>query len=271
MGSLAIVTRWKARESPGAKKERERERDYRNYRFSGKEECRCLMEGMVLIGLLAYFFYRSVLAFLCLSPILFFYQKYKKKRMVKRRMEELEKEFREVLLSVTSSLQAGYSVENAFLESYRDISGLFGTSCDMAKELLIMKKGMENGMGMEQLLHNLGSRCPEGEIKEFVEVFSVAMKSGGRIGEVIKRTVDLIREKAEIKEELETLVHAKQMENRIMCMVPFFILLYINLTSPGYFDVLYHNVVGVVIMTICMLLYLAAVCMADRITQFGIE
>lgn len=271
MENLAIVTRWKVQESPGAKKEKEREQDYREYHFSRMEECRCLLEGTILTGLLAYFFYRSVLAFLCLSPVLFFYRKFKKKRMIKRRMEGLEKEFREVLLSVTASLQAGYSVENAFLESYRDISGLFGTSCDMAKELLIMKKGLENGKGMEQILHNLGSRCPEGEIKEFVEVFSVAIKSGGKIGEVIKRTVDLIREKAEIKDELETLVHAKQMENRIMCIVPFFILLYINLTSPGYFDVLYHNVAGVAIMTVCMLLYLAAVCMADRITQFGIE
>ncbi len=269
MGSFITAISWKVRGLPVYKKEGTR--DYHSYHFTAIEECRCFLEGMALTGLLAYFFYRSVAALFILSPILFFYRKEKKKRLAGKRMEELERQFRELLLCVIANIRAGYSVENAFLESLQDVTRLFGASCDMAKELVIIKQGMENGSGLVQLLSQLGNRCPEGEIREFTEVFTVADRTGGKLGEVIKRTADMIREKAEIKEELRTLVHAKQMENRIMCAVPFFILLYIDLTSPGYFNALYHNVAGIFVMTVCMLLYLAALWMADRITRFQIE
>ncbi len=269
MGNLVTAIRWKVQEFHICKEEAGR--DYHSYRFTPAEECRCFLEGTALIGLLAYFFYRSMAALLFLSPILFVYRRKKKKKLAKRRLEKLESQFREVLLSVIANIRAGYSAENAFLESYEDVRRLYGTSCDMAEELMIIKKGMENGVSLVQLLNQLGNRCPEGEIREFTEIYTVADRTGGKLGEVIKRTADMIREKAEIKEELKTLIHAKQTENRIMCAVPFFILMYIDLTAPGYFNSLYHNVTGQIIMTVCMLLYLCALWMADQITQFRTE
>lgn len=271
MDSLQTVTKWKVQVYPFHRKKMNGPVDYRTYVFSPREECVCILEGLVLTAILAYFFYRSLAAFLLLTPLVFFYRKEKKRRLAGKRSERLERQFREVLLSVNINLQAGYSIENAFLESYKDIVGLFGNSCDMARELILIRKGMANSISLERLLNDLGNRCPKGEIREFTEVFGVAVKSGGKIRDVMKKTVDIIREKAEIKEELETLIHAKQMENRIMCVVPFFILLYVNLTSPGYFDVLYRNVAGICIMTACMVLYLFAVCWADKITAITFD
>ena len=49
--------------------------------------------------------------------------------------------------------------------------------------------------------------------------------------------------------------------------MPFAILLYVGSTYPGYFDSLYHNFQGIVVMTVCLLIYLGAYVLGDAILQ----
>lgn len=241
--------------------------DYGNYQLSKKEEAGCLLEGAGIVVLFSYFFYRSLWAILILSPGIYFYRKKRKKEIAKHKLEELEQQFKETILSVHVNLQAGYSIENAFIESYQDMVHLFGNDSHMARELMIIRKGMANGKTLEELFLNLGKRCENSEIAEFAAVFSVAVRTGGQWSDVIKKTVGIIQEKMEIKEEIETIIHARKLESRVMCVIPFFILFYMNLTSKGYFDVLYHNLAGILIMTICMILYIIAYLTAEKMTE----
>lgn len=43
-----------------------------------------------------------------------------------------------------------------------------------------------------------------------------------------------------------------------MNVMPFAVLAYVDASNKGYFDSLYHNLTGVVIMTVCLIVYLAA-------------
>jgi len=47
--------------------------DYGTYVFSAGEQMVYLAQGLLLTGSFAYFFYRSVWAFLCLTPFLIFF------------------------------------------------------------------------------------------------------------------------------------------------------------------------------------------------------
>ena len=47
-------------------------------------------------------------------------------------------------------------------------------------------------------------------------------------------------------------------------------MLYMTITSPGFFDVLYHNAMGVLIMTGCLILYVVACFIADKILKIEI-
>lgn len=242
----------------------------RNY-FTGtpdtKEEIRCWLEGIGIVFLFSYFFYRSAAAILFLSPLSYRYQKLRKKQVIRYQQEQLELQFKDTILAVGTNLQAGYSMENAFVESYQDIVRIYGKNSHMAKELQIIRQGLNNGKTLEELLLNLAGRCPGGEIAEFAEVYSIACKTGSRWKEVISKTVSVISEKIEIKEEIELTIHGKKTESRIMCMIPFFILLYMDVTSQGYFDVLYHNVIGILIMSACMGVYIAAYLLSEKITE----
>ena len=241
--------------------------NYVERKLSLKEELQICLEGFFLILILTYFFYRSIWAALILSPGIIFYRKEKHKNIILKQKRNMEGQFKDTLLSVQTNLQAGYSVENAFLESRAYIVSLYGENSDMAKELSKIQRGLSNGNTLEQLLTDLGKRFPGSALEEFAGIYSIACKTGSGWSEVISKIITEINQNVEMKEEIELLIHGKKMESRIMSVVPFFILLYMNLTSKGYFDVLYHNAAGIIIMTICFIIYIFAVILSEKITN----
>ena len=267
MENLFTSIKCRMQESENLFKKSHKNHDHTAAGLSRMEEVRCILEGAVIVVLFSYFFYRSYLAVLFLSPLCIFYRKYRKEQLMKLKKETLELQFKETILAVMTNLQAGYSMENAFVESYQDIVRIYGKDSAMAMELLIIRKGLKNGNTLEKLLMDLAGKCPDSEISEFAQVYSIASKTGSQWREVISKTVSLISQKIEIKEEIEILIHGKKTESRIMCIIPFFILLYMDITSRGYFDILYHNILGVLIMTACMAVYIAAYLLAEKVTE----
>ena len=241
--------------------------DYAVSELELKEELQCFVEGFVIVCLFSYFFYRSYMAVIILAPGIWFYRKEKKKQSGKKRKYILEQQFQETLLSIQTNLQSGYSIENAFLESRSYVVSIYGKSCDMAKELMWIKKGLANGDSLEHLLWDLGRRCPESGLEDFANIYAIACKTGSGWTEVITKIIADIRQRMETKQEIETLIHGKKVESRLMSIIPFFILLYMDVTSKGYFDVLYHNPAGIIIMTICMAAYIFAFLMSEKITE----
>lgn len=268
MEVLFTYIKWKMQEwKKPSKKETIKKTNYAKWETNFWCELRWGMEWLGIVSLFAYFFYRSYLAIIVLAPGLWFYRKEKKKKAKKKRINVLEQQFKETLMSVQTNLQSGYSVENAFLESYAYIVELYGDNCDMARELSLIQKGLANGDTLEHLLWSLGKRCPDSAVEEFVGIYATAAKMGNGWTEIIMKIIDSINQQMEIKEEIEVLIHGKKMESRIMCRVPFFILFYMDLTSKGYFDVLYHNLAGIIIMTVCLAGYVLGFLICEKITE----
>ena len=219
-----------------------------------------------MVILFAYFFYRSVAAAFLLTPVIYFYKKDKGEKIIRKKKENMELEFKELLLNVRTNLQAGYSIENCFLESRKDMVRLHGENGLMVKELDYLQKGISNGITFERMILQIGKRN-SGEIKEFCNIFLLASKMGGRWNEIIENTVEIITKKIELKEEIKLLIYEKELEHKIMCIIPFFIMTYMEITSGGYFQVLYHNPLGIFLMTGAMILYIFAYKLGDKITQ----
>ena len=49
-----------------------------------------------------------------------------------------------------------------------------------------------------------------------------------------------------------------------------FILIYLSLSSPGFLAPLYHNIFGIIVMTVLLLMYLAALMVIERIVAIEI-
>lgn len=244
--------------------------DYDDYIFTAGEWVRYLIEGLVLTGIIAYFFYQSALACFVLSPLLFFFLKGKKGELAKQRKQELKTQFKDAVLSVSANQKAGYSVENAFREAYWDMEMLYGTESVICKELNYIVKGLDNNIILEKLLFDLGIRSHVQDILQFADIFFIAKRSGGNMTDILSRTAAAIEEKMAVDKEIQVLLSSKKMEQKIMNVIPFFIIFYIGITSKGFFDVMYHNLVGVLIMTLCLGVYFAAFKISEKIVAIEI-
>ena len=226
-----------------------------------------ILMGAGIGAFFTFFFYRDIRAFPFMLPIgLLFMEGQRRKKEREAQLFFLE-QFKECILSVSASLKAGYAVENAFLESMGDMKLMFGENSSIAEELRRLQKGLRNNETLEALLFSLARRKELEEIGEFAEVFAIAKRNSGNVTETIEVYSRSIVRKMEIREEIETLLAAKRLEQRVMNIMPFGVVLYLEYSSPGYFDVLFHNRTGAAIMTGCLVCYLGAYWLSQRIFE----
>lgn len=244
--------------------------DYADYHFSFGEGALALLEGAFLVAMIGYFFYRSWLACICLLPVFVLFMKEKKKELAKKRRQELSLQFKDLALALSTNVKAGYSIENALRESFRDVELLYGADSLICQEVRHMLRGLENNVILERLLYDLGIRSHVSDIMQFADVFLIAKRSGGNLTEILEKTAAVIEQKIETDKEIQLMISSKKMEQKIMNMVPFLIIFYIQTTSKGFFDVLYHNIVGIAVMTVCLLFYGAAYLFSKRIVEIEV-
>lgn len=244
--------------------------DYEEYDLSAKEFILYSAEGLMMFGIVSYFFYRSVIAFLFLSPFIIVFLKLKKRTLAGKRKQEMNMQFKDAVLAVSANQKAGYSVENAFREAYKDMAMLYGKESHICRELNYIAKGLDNNIVLEKLLYDFAVRSHIQDIMQFADVFMIAKRSGGNMSEILAGTADTIEQKISVDREIQVLVSSKKMEQKIMNVVPFIIIFYIDLTSKGFFDALYHNLVGIVVMTICLAVYLAALMISGKIVEIEV-
>lgn len=244
--------------------------DYSKYRFQPREHVLYAAEGFLIVAAVAYFFYRSWIACIGLIPVLVLFMKEKRNELAKKQRQELGVQFKDLILTVAANQKAGYSIENSFRESYRDMVMLYGEKSVICAELKYIIAGLDNNIVLEKLLYSLGTRSSLPDIIQFADVFLIAKRSGGNMTEILAKTAAVIEQKSETDKEIQLMISAKKMEQKIMNMVPFLIIFYVGSTSRGFFDVLYHNPVGVIIMTVCLGFYIAAYLLSRRIVDIEV-
>ena len=92
-------------------------------------------------------------------------------------------------------------------------------------------------------------------------------RSGANWGKIIEMTVYRIQERYETKKEVEVLLAGKRVELLIMCIMPLFLLFFLQITEGEYMSVLYHNILGVIGMSIALAIYVLAVLLGVKIIQ----
>ena len=244
--------------------------DYRVYHLTGQEWIRYLLEGTAVCAVTAYVFYRSFLAFVLMLPAGMLRPFFKRRELCRRRKEELRLQFKEAIQIVASALAAGYSVENAFAVSLKEMEEIHGSDSMIAQEIRLILRKVRLNLTFEEALGDFAKRSGLDDVKNFSDVFLAARKSGGELMKIIARTAEIIGEKIRIQEEILTATASRRMEQKIMSAIPILIVVYIELTSPGFFEILYSTMGGRILMTICLGIYLVSCQLAKSFLEIEI-
>lgn len=222
---------------------------------------------MFLISLL---FYKSFVICFIVSA---FYGKLNVRKEIKKQDElwkwRLNLEFKELMLSMSAALSAGYSIENSIRESKKDIEMLYGDKSVILPETEKMIAAIENSRPIEKAISDLALSCDVEDINCFSDIFEIAKRTGGNMIEIVKSTAEKISGKIEVKREIKTMIAAKKMESRIMNIVPLLIIVYFWLTSPGFLDCLY-TMSGHVFMTGLFGMYMFGCILSEKISDIRV-
>ena len=171
---------------------------------------------------------------------------------------------------MSSALNVGYSVENAMREAWKDLQLLYTKEDKIVKEFRYMVHQLDMKLSMERILQESAERTQDEEVQTFVTVFSMAKKSGGDMVEIIHDAAYQIGEKIDVMKEINAMTAAKRMEFRIMSAIPFVMIGYLKISFPSFLEVLYGNLVGTVIMTVCLAVYLIAFEFGKKIVEIEV-
>lgn len=218
----------------------------------------------------SYIFYKSIIIFSCLFPFCFLYPNLKRKELIAAKKRRLVVEFKEAIMILSSLLNAGYSLENSVKEALVELRLLYVKDNLIIKEFEYINQLIYMNISVERAFDDLAYRSHSEDIRSFAKVLRIAKRSGGELESIIAHTVGVIGDKVRIKEEIITMTTAKRFEQNVMNIFPLFIVLYIDISSPGFFNIMYTTIIGRACMSIGLIVYLFAIYISKRLLNIEV-
>ena len=219
---------------------------------------------LILIIFSHYFydsFYFAILGNIFIRKYIIFISKY----LQRKRSEQILRQFIDMITALSASLNIGYSIENSITEAKQTIKTMYGAQSIIYTELILMERKLLLNIPIESLFEDLGNRTGIEDIINFCEILNISKKTGGNLISIIRTTSEHFRENYNIKSEINTSVAARKFEQLIMFIMPIFIIMYIDFTQPGFFEPLYHNILGILISTVCLVIYTLSLLLTKKI------
>lgn len=228
------------------------------------------LKSILLVCAIAFLFYSRIWAIAVLIPLGIYSFRFFIEEEEKRQKRLFEKQFHDALQSLQAQLGVGYSMENAVKEVYKDLQIMYDKNTMIIREFTYMVRQLNLNITAEQVWREFALRVNLSEVDSFVTVFILSKRSGGDSITIIKNAVRQLGDKAEVKQEIETVITGKKLEFSVMTGIPFGMIFYMRVSFPEFMDSLYGNLRGVSFMSLCLLVYFASWKLGCRIVEIEV-
>jgi tight adherence protein B len=189
-------------------------------------------------GLLSFLFLRTFLlagtALLAGATIPYILLRIKRGRRVKAFNTALP----EAIDLMARSLRAGHSM-GASIELIAEQSPE-----PLASEFVQVYQEQRLGLHFRDALLHMGARVPSRDLQFLITAILVQKETGGDLTEILDRTSHVIRDRVRIEGEVRTHTAQGRLTGWILGLLPVIMLVLINIVSPGYSAVLFHDPTG---------------------------
>lgn len=236
----------------------------------GKDRATGIAMGIGITGIVAWLFYDSVWALFLggffVPVVCRYYEKYQRKN----RQWKVLVDIRDLMLFLSSYMQAGLSIENAFLDAEMEMKRFVEKEGVVQPALHRMNERIKMNVSVEQAFNELAQQVQLEEAKEFSDILFYAKRLGGNYIKNVYRASVKLQDKIDVNQEIETVIAEKKLELKMMIVIPLVILAYIKTTSYDFIAEMYHTTVGVCMMTGCLCMYVGMALLGNRIIQIRV-
>ena len=136
------------------------------------------------------------------------------------------------------SLRAGHSM-NSSIELIAEQS-----LEPLSTEFVQVYKQQRLGLHFREALLQMGSRIPSRDLQFLITAILVQKETGGDLTEILDRAAHVIRDRVRIEGEVRTHTAQGRLTGWILGLLPIILLALLNIVSPGYYSVLFHDATG---------------------------
>lgn len=227
-------------------------------------------KGLAIGSLIAWLFFKSLWGLLCVPVCVGLFWKQTKKKDEQRKQEKEQEYFVEYLGFLKEALLVGYSLEQAVGEGKKGMLTTVKEDEPFLRKVTRLERKMQLGTPVETAFSEWANEALCEDIGDFAEVLFIAKRTGGAVQQVIENTEHIIRDKQETLRYIRSVLHSREYEAKVMKVMPFAMLIYLRLFMPDFLTPLYHNAVGVGVMTTVLVVYFVLCLVVDKVTAVSL-
>ena len=182
----------------------------------------------------------------------------------KRRLRKFNIQLEEALGIISSSLKAGFSINQALDE----VAGQ--NIHPVSVEFRLLTQEIRLGVPLEQALENMNSRLGSDDFELVATAVLTARQTGGELTGTLERVAALIRERVKIANKVRALTAVGRLQAIIIAAMPFFLLYMMTRVSPELMGEFLHSFAGVMAVILVVILDLLGFLWIRKITTIEV-
>ena len=178
-------------------------------------------------------------------------------RLKQKRDKQLQKQFIDFMEAVSTSLSAGNTVSDSFVNARSDLQNQYSPTDMIIVELSEIVTGMDNGKTLEEMMNAFGERSGNDDIENFANVISNCFRLGGNFKDVVKKMRDVIADKMAVADEIDTKLASNKLQHNVMSVMPIVLVGLIKLMNSTFAENL-ASPIGIVVVTISIAIFIGS-------------
>lgn len=155
-----------------------------------------------------------------------------------RRLDRMDRQLVELLSLLASSVRSGFSI----LQGFDSASKRVGPPLQV--EVTRVLNDVRLGQRMDDALRAWAQRVPSISVRLMVTAMIVQRSAGGNLAEVLDNLAQTMRERVELKQQVNALTAYSRLSARVVGVYPFAIVGFLTMMNPGLYSRLWTEPIG---------------------------
>ena len=186
------------------------------------------------------------------------------RQLRKRRVAKFNEQLEDVLMGISSSLKAGFSIQQAIEEVGDEARP------PISVEFRLLAQECRLGVPLTQALENMNRRLGSEDFELVATAIITARQTGGELTGALERLAGLIRERLRIARKLHAITAMGRMQAWMIGAMPFVLLIGINYVAPSLLAGLFDSIIGYLLIAGVLALVTCGFLVIRKITTIDI-
>jgi tight adherence protein B len=180
-------------------------------------------------------------------------------QMRRQRVEQLEMQLDNFILALANALKSTPNIGAAFTSVASVITQPMQSEVDLAI------KEMKVGSTLDQALLHMATRVGSRQFDSALSAILIGRQVGGNLPKVLETTASTLREMRRLEGVVRTKTAEGKMQLWVIALMPFGLLVGLNVMWPGYFEPMTQSIIGYVIIAVCSGCWVTALILARKV------